>query len=295
MSFKKTLTSLVLAGAMAIGGLTEKLKADNWAVIDNPWASETFASNISNNEVVGCWGPGATQGFSYNRLTNSWNVLNKPGFTSYSQIDSIDDGHVVGRYMDDSGSHGFVYENGNWTSLDMPGVSSTEVHDMDGINILGAGYQGKWYGFLYDGVNWNPIDKPGASSTQPTGISGNKIVGGYDSGLSFLYDGTNWTELNMPGAKSTHACAIDGDDIGGFYYDSIGKMHGFLYDGVNWKSIDAPNATTRTVVSGINGDDIVGYYGDASGYHGFVYTIPEPATIGLLSLGVLALSRKRKK
>ena len=296
MGIKKTLASLVFAGALAVGGLAEKLKADNWAVIDNPWTSETAAYNISNNEIVGCYGSGFTHSFSYNRLTKTWNVLDHPDTTSYSQVNSIDDGRIGGRYMDGSGTHGFIYENGNWTRLDMPGVSATEVHDMDGINILGAGYQGKWYGFLYDGVNWSPIDKPGANSTQPMGIYGNKIVGVYDSGLSFLYDGTNWTEINMPGAKNTLACAIDGDNIGGFYYDAQNRMHGFLYDGVNWKSIDAPNATTRTTVLGINGDDIVGYYGDASGYHGFVYTIPEPATAGLMGLGLAGLlaSRKRK-
>ncbi len=300
MGITKTLASLVLAGVAALG-LAGKLKAeDKWVVIDNPWASGTFASDIYDNKVVGDWGSSAAQGFSYDISTDSWNVLNKPGFTSYSQVDAIDAGRIGGRYMAGSVTHGFIYENDNWTILDMPGMSATEVHDIDGINILGAGWQDRWHGFLYDedkeGDKWSTIDKPGAGDTQPMGISGNKIVGVYNGIIGFLYDGTNWTDLNMPGADSTLATAIDGNNIVGFYNDSHGKMHGFRYDLAReiWKSIDAPNATKRTAVVGINGNELVGYYEDASGYHGFIYT-PEPATLSLLAAGGLGLAGVRRK
>lgn len=297
MGLKKTLASLVLVGAAALGGLTGKLKADSWTILDNPWGGSTSTYNLDGNEVVGCYGGSFTHGFSYNRSTGNWTDIEAPNSTAYTQVNSIDNGQVVGRYMDGSGSHGFVYENGNWTTLNMPGMISTEVGDIDGTNVVGSGWNGNWHGFLYDkNNNWNPLDKPGASNTQITGISGNKIVGVYNSNYSFLYDGTNWTNLEMPGAANTLAMAVDGDNIGGFYYDTQDKMHGFLYDGKdNWKTIDAPNATERTAVFGINGDELLGYSKNGSGFHGFIYTIPEPTTISLLGLGALGLVGKRRK
>ena len=252
MGFKRTLATLVIAGAASLG-LAEKVKADNWTVLDNPWESGTAAYNISNNKVVGCYGSGLARSFSYD-LSNpnpspaGWNKIELEGIPTDTliQINSIDNNRTVGRYSDSSGTHGFIYENAEWTRVDRPEASATQLSDADGPNFVGMNLfqDNNWHGFAYNGIDWNSIDKPGANSTQPYSISGNKIVGVYNSDFSFLYDGTTWTDINVPGATNTLACAIDGNNIGGFYYSSDGKMHGFFHqDGTNqWKTIDAPGA-----------------------------------------------------
>jgi len=50
-----------------------------------------------------------------------------------------------------------------------------------------------------------------------------------------------------------------------------------------------------TQAYGISGSSIVGSYSDSSGTHGFVYTIPEPATLLLFALGGLVLRKHKLK
>ncbi len=63
-----------------------------------------------------------------------------------------------------------------------------------------------------------------------------------------------------------------------------------------WTTLDFLGATD-TSVQGINGSNIVGTYnnGDGFGSHGFLYVIPEPATLLLFGLGAVMFIRKREK
>jgi hypothetical protein len=51
--------------------------------------------------------------------------------------------------------------------------------------------------------------------------------------------------------------------------------------------------SSSTLINGISGNYLFGSFEDISGTHGFVYEIPEPATLLLLGLGA-AIVRKRQ-
>ena len=78
---------------------------------------------------------------------------------------------------------------------------------------------------------YTTLDVPGASTTYATGIDGGNIVGRYRDGSGthgFSYDGTTYTTLDVPGATDTFLFGIDGSNIVGYYYDDVGRPRGFL-------------------------------------------------------------------
>jgi hypothetical protein len=177
------------------------------------------------------------------------------------------------------------------------------VYGISGGNTVGqyrdASY--KHHGYFYDGTNWASLDYPGATETSAASIDGNNVVGYYDDASDnshgfhgFFYDGATWTTLDYPGATSTVVRGIDGNNVVGFYEDSSGDEHGFLYDGTTWTTLgNCPWAVRYVRPWGIDGHNIVGVYADVSGWHGFHYTIPEPSSLCLITLGSTLLLRRR--
>jgi hypothetical protein len=294
--------------------------AGTWTTIDMPGAYNTYPQGISGNNVVG-WSYDEydnKHGFLYNRTTSNWTPLDKPGVSeTYPQ--GISGSDIVGSYYDGD-LHGFRYNwmTSTWSGLDMPGADETHPQGTDGSNIVG--YYIDNYGehcFLYDGKTWTILNMPGAPDDieiYPMGISGNNIVGYFNDGTGthgFLHDVTSsqWIVANNPYPVNgeSYYCkilGIDGDNIVGIQLIDE-TTHGFLhYNGGTLILFDYPGGTdyityppiSETFLNGISGNDIVGEYRNFGEdiYHGFIYTIPEPATISLLALGSLAIMRKRK-
>ena len=264
--------------------------------------------------------------------SGTWTTVDYPG-ADRTRIRDIDGGNFVGYYNDNAGlSHGFLRSGTTWATLDAPGASFTYAYGIDGDNIVGyyedASFQE--HGFLYnitaqswtnipvealgiDGDNivggnqiynkatqtTTTLNRPGTSRTTICGISGNNIVGycsvpdGLLLGNGFIYDGTKWTTIHAHDEQgwplSTFVTDIDGSNIVGYY----GFGQGFLYNGTTWITLDAPGAIS-TSIWGIDGYLLVGSYRDSSGEeHGFVYEVPEPATIALLVFGGLLIRRRK--
>ncbi|MHC4740513.1 MAG: PEP-CTERM sorting domain-containing protein [Planctomycetota bacterium] len=294
---------------------TEPARA-NWVTFDYPQSSWAIACDVDGDNIVGRRithsGPPlyntSDRGFLYNGYT--WETFGRSnGIVEPESIDGakIVGSHGVPKYFGPDAPRdyvGFIYEtnfwgSGSWTTFEFPEAEDTWAKDIDVENIVGyyTDASETAHAFLYDGTSWTSLDFPGASSTYASGIDGDNIVGSYkddsDNTHAFFYDGITWTSLDFPGAVYTNADGIHGDNIVGHYRDASLNDHGFLYDGTSWIQLDFPDASS-TGAKGIDGDRIVGYYWDGSTTHGFIYTIPEPATILLLGLGVSVLRKRRR-
>jgi hypothetical protein len=301
--------------ALALFFICENARAiGNLESFDYPGANKTAVAAISGNIVTGEYytaGGADEHGFLYDGTT--WTSLNVPGATSATtHVYGMSGNTIAGSYQTGSGSsavsHGFKYNlTTGWTTVDRPGTVGTGVYGIDGDNLVG------WYntgtsqsGFFYDAADnsWTTLNNPNAGTwpTNLVGISGNNIVGSYSSpgnhGHGFIYNtaSKSWISLDFSGAYGTTPLAVDGANVVGTYSDPYGNLqHGFLYNNGIWTTIDVPGAIW-TEIFGISGNTIVGTYEDANyKQHGFVASIPEPATLLLLGLGGLMLKRTRRQ
>jgi uncharacterized membrane protein len=184
-------------------------------------------------------------------------------------------------------AHGFVAENGVFTTIDAPGAGSfTVVFGIDESGKTVGGYvdrKGTLHGFLRGQEAFTVIDYPGAAATFAARMNARgQIVGAYseekntpalDLTHGFLLDHGVFTTIDVPGAVRTQPYGINTHgQILGEYLDATGTYHGFLLDQGVYTSIDAPGAANVTMATDI--DDrgrIVGVFFDAAGaVHGFL-------------------------
>jgi len=236
-----------------------------YQTLDDPFATSssgngTLAIGVAGNDIVGGYESGYDSGFLYNGII--YTNLDVPNY-AYTIATGISAGNIVGWYTDGAEAHGFLYANGNFTTLDEPNAAAFE----NPTSIPPGGYGDLLFDSQFDG--WG--------GTFASGVDGNKIVGwyvdanGYTHG--FLYNGSTYTTLDDPnGVGFTFAQGISGDNIVGYYTDHSGKTHGFLYNGSKYTTLDDPNGVGATYAQGIDGDNIVGWYvNSTSGDHGFLY------------------------
>jgi probable HAF family extracellular repeat protein len=168
----------------------------------------------------------------------TYTTLDDPNVANSTRAFGINDhGQIVGSYTTaDHKIHGFLYSNGNYTTLDDP-LATGGITAAIGINAAGL------------------------------------IVGLYDDNTlhdsGFLRDanGTYTTFSDSLGTDTDPAGINASGQIVGTYFNNTGN-HGFSLSGGNYTTLEDTLGTRGTIVSGINtAGFIVGYYSDATGNH----------------------------
>ena len=243
-------------------------------------------------------------GFLYNGLT--FTTIDDPSANDRDRSGTLPSGisgsAIVGSYQDSNNNfQGFLYDGSAFTNLNLSW--DTFASGISGGTLVGTTYWSSYQGFMLTGGTMTTLSDPaGVNGTFAQGISAGKIVGYYEDSRyvyhGFLYDGMSYTTLDdtaiagLPNER-TWAYGISDDDVVGYYTQS-GLNHGFLYDGSSYIPLDDPLAGTAfndgTFAFGISGNTVVGYYTDSSALnHGFIATVPEPASVVLLAAGAAAL------
>lgn len=257
--------SQIVGSYLDAAGVTHGFLFDGgtWSTLDHPAAAApqgTEAYGIFDGTICGTYvdASGQTFGFLYDGV--NWTTLAHPPLgigPADTFARGISSGTVVGYSIENVVARGFVYRDGVFTDLVIPGAVGTFPQDVDAERIVGT-YDDliETHGFLYDGAILTTLDHP----------------------------------LGLP--LGTFVAGIDGPNVVGSYLSlQDGRGHGFLYDGANYIPIDVPGATD-TSANGISGTRVVGTYVDPDGQrHGFVASVPEPAVAGTALTWIALMKR----
>jgi uncharacterized membrane protein len=164
--------------------------------------------------------------------------------------------------------HGFARNNGDFTTIDVPGaIDFTLAFNIDGNENTVGSYvdSGRALrGFLLnrDQSNFTVINYPGAKATFVARMNAQgQIVGSYSNepntpALSlphgFLLQNGVFTAIDVPGAQQTRPFGINNlGQIVGEYVDTSGVSHGFLLNQGVFTPINAPYGNS-TILFDIN-------------------------------------------
>jgi hypothetical protein len=195
-----------------------------------------------------------------------------------------DAGVVAGHYVVGTTNKGFVYQNGQFTTVQVNGGDGT-LTSINNANTVAGFYSDALglHGFTQtSGGSLTTIDDPNAvHGTEVTGINNKGDVVGFYFDSAFtahgfsLINGT-FSPIDVTGAGTgpgagTFAQGINdaGLIVGGVIGGTAGGV-AFTYDGTSFAKFKVPGSST-TFGAGINdAGTLVGYFNDSAGQHGFV-------------------------
>jgi hypothetical protein len=165
--------------------------AGTYTRFDYPAAVSTVPDSINaSGLIVGSYGSDRVHGFFYNLNTGTFTTIDDPLAQFGTQLHGINDaGVIVGQY---DATHGFIYVNGAFTPVDVPGASWT--------NVTGINNNGHIVGFFSDNTGLHgflampqPNPPPPADTTADMILRG--VNGSVQSGQYEIYDLTHNTVL----------------------------------------------------------------------------------------------------
>ncbi len=233
---------------------------------------------------------------------------NMSGNDSFVGISAFNDNNdLVGHFNRSNGSesYGFLYADGAFTKLAVPGGQFTGVKSLNNSGqVIGNYYSGSDIkGYIYDSNTgeYSTLQYPGADRTYPSGINDKgQIVGiyripPYGEFTGFIYDNGTFTSLFGEGVNSiVFPNDINNlEQITGFYSDIFSDSYSFLYENGRYTPLDLPKDTEAKAINDLG--NIAGFR-MTSGENGITgvafmlersnHAVPESATIVLLGLSI---------
>lgn len=282
----------------------------------------------NSGTIVGYFGDGTVvpnNGYSvtppYSQGSFSAQNVSGAAQTQVVGINSNPSPTTVGFYVDGMGNNfGFVKQGSTVTTVSDPSSDGTfnQLLGVNNANVAAGFYTvgGVNSGYLYNvGTHaFTPVDDPSGTSSTATDINNSGIVSGFYTDAAgnthgFLDISGVYHSFDDPNGNGTNTSFFGLNNEGqvvGNYVDAAGNTEGLLYNFITntWQSINDPNASNTaafgvagTTLNGINDlGQLVGFYSDGTNVDGLLASTPEPASLALISAGLLAfgLSRRRK-
>ena len=225
--------------------------------------------------------------------------------TIYIHIGQINDlGQVIGDYQTADGQgHGFVYSNGTFSQINVPGVTGVSPTAINNLGQIVGSYNEKTgdpahplktVGFIDTNGKITTIDPSFATSTDPVAINdkGQVAANYFDAqgGGAFIYDGGKIEQITPPDAIDILVKDINNAaQVVGTYTDkfltpepagSFGA-HGFVYKNGTFTDITAPDGAPTFPLRINDVGQVIGAYPSTTAGvvdHGFLASVPAAGT-----------------
>jgi len=295
-----TLTSgSVVSGTPTSTGLTIQLSTADQLAVDGLLNKSGNTANDGVNSYSLSAGSGwQTSSNLVQSNAYSYTTVADPNATGATVAIGINNsGEVVGNYFDSAGAHGFIDNNGVYTTLNDPNGVGNYATTVTGINnggvVLGSfeNAQSDYQPFVYSAGSYTTITDPNATvgSTVAYGITDSGLVYGTyvdSAGVShgFIDNAGAYTTtaaISDPAANasgsSDYGVNASGQVVGSYFSGANPTLSGFIYNGSSYVTLQEPNATTGnysgTSATAINNSgQVAGFFIDPAGKnHGFVY------------------------
>ena len=283
------------------------------------------ASSVVALTVLGTGGGRVLQASTVDgEPTYTFVTLSVPGAANTDAWDINKDGVIVGHYVADSVTHGFVRTaDGTYHTLDAPGAVFTQATTINDRSEIAGTYRLPNDTVLHaylrdaDGSFFN-IDVPGATSSLPRGLNkhGDVAYEAIVAGHTTAYVLSNGAYLNvepppsLAGASVTFSYASGINKHGAVVgrYDTVGTgARGYLLDGTRTSHRDGaytklhfPNASSSAALGIDKKGAIVGGYTRDAVRHGYVLiddvytTLDVPGCSSTVVLGAMTCTTPRK-
>jgi probable HAF family extracellular repeat protein len=306
-------TSMVDLGSL--GGSVPGVKGEAYGINDSGFV--TGWSFIAGNQP---------RGYIYNPNTGTMSELGTLGGPQSYAYSINGNGDVAGIVSSNGSTYrSGLYTGGAWNMISQPGWLYSEGWAVNNsLQVAGwfvqSGGQPQAFVYSHGTGTITPLGTLGGSTSEPRGINNSgQIVGwaaqGDGSLRAFMFNGGPLQDLGTIGGRSeTRAYGINdlGDVVGLATNGSESSKIAFLYTGGVMTDlntlIDPASGWVLRSAADINDSGMIAGYGEINGEtHAFLLVpgggdptaVPEPGTIGLMTLGALGLVvsilRKRKR
>lgn len=309
--FVRTLVALALTAGVSLaqaGPYTITTMDLAGAINSQGWDINNQGDFVGSAQVNG-------QSVGFVRNGASTVILSGPlGALGAASLGISDTGTVVGSYYNvtDGDHSGFIFSAGNYTTLNYPGASYTQLRGIsaDGRYVTGFAINadGSYTSFVYDMSNSQfTAIATNTSLTIAQGVTNAGLVVGSrrltapTRRVAFTYDlGTaTLSDFEVAGATSSRYRGInEAGLIDGWFTDANGAAHGLIGTTALHEVLDVAGAAD-TYLEGINDAGwLSGSYADDAGFqHAFLArAVSEPAAWALMlaAIGGLSVSWRRR-
>jgi probable HAF family extracellular repeat protein len=188
-------------------------------------------------------------------------------------------GKIVGSYTDATGTHGYLWANGNVTIIEVPGAISTEAWGINPQDDIVGRYRiagdARTFGFLLSDGVFTDISVPGHLHTLPIKISPSREIVGCFHDTNFLVDmrgyvqrGDRVRSFELLPSTMHNGVTPGGGVIAGISFESATLVHGYVLNRGVYTQFDAPGATFTQAWDVSPTGLVVGYFNPVTS-HGF--------------------------